>query len=385
VPNTPRVLPLHQPNPLEPPPEHAELRATTPVAAVLTPDGAPAWLATSYDAVATVLADPRFSVEPPGGYPGNDTLFQDGPAHARLRGFVSATFGPRRVAALVPRVEDLATELVTAMAAAGPPADVVDNLAAPLSATVIAELVGVRIADHALFRRYADAALMGDGTDGGMARGWQQLSEYAAELVVAKRDEPGDDLLSALIEARDADGRLTDAELVGMVVSLVGGGYVSTRNAIAVGVVRLVAASRLADLAVDQERARTAVEEVLRTQSGITGSALPRWAREDLDLAGVQVAAGDMVLVALDSANRDPGRFAEPEVFVPDRRPNPHLAFGRGPHHCLGAALARIELGAALTALARRLPGLRLAVPAAEVPWCHGHIDSGPTALPVTW
>ncbi|MEV4754855.1 cytochrome P450 [Micromonospora sp. NPDC049559] len=396
------ALPFDRPNPLEPPPAYAELRDRAPVARVVTPEGQPAWLVTSYDAAATVLADPRFAVTPPGGgYPGNDSLFQDGPAHARLRRLVGRAFTPRHLAGLRPRVEEAAAGHVAAMVAAGPPADLVAALAAPLSIAVVGELLGVRIDEHARLRRLADAALTGKAPDPDGVRAvqpdgrpgvvlveqaWAELAAYAAELVAAKRDRLADDLLSALITVRDAeDGRLGDGELVTMVTTLVASGYLSSCNAICTGVAQLAVAGRLSDLTGDDERVESAVEEVLRHQSGLTGEALPRWARQDLDLAGVRVAAGEMLLVRLAAANRDPARFPYPDRFDPDRKPNPHLAFGRGPHHCLAAPLARIEVAAALRALALGLPGLRLAGPVEEIPWVDGAVDSGPTALHVTW
>jgi cytochrome P450 len=117
----------------------------------------------------------------------------------------------------------------------------------------------------------------------------------------------------------------------------------------------------------------------------LAGEPTPRWAREDVELGGVAIAARDRVLMSSAGANRDPAVFPDPDGFRADRSPNPHLTFGRGTHHCVGAAVARLELRAAFTALARRLPDLRLAVPPEDVPWTHGHVDSGPTALPVTW
>jgi cytochrome P450 len=352
-----------------------------PVSAVTAPDGGPAWMAANYETAATVLADPRFGVEPPGASEAdNHTLFRDGAAHRRLRALVSRAFTPGRVAALAPRARELAESAVAAMVATGPPADLVADLAAPLSATVIAELLGVRIDDRAEFRRFADGALMADpGDRAALVSGWETFTAYAAELVEARRSEPGEDLLSGLIAVRDAEeGRLSEDELVGMVVVLVGAGYVSSRNAIAVGAVHLTGRLDTVDEQV--------VEEALRLASGLTGDPMPRWAREEVELGGVTIAAGDRVLVSLAAANRDPAAFADPDAFRPGRPP--HLAFGRGPHHCLGAAVARLELQAALTALTaltRGLPGLRLAVPPEEIPWTHGHVDSGPSALPVTW
>lgn len=393
MPTTTRTLPFDQPDALTPPPAYAHLRATAPVSRVITADGQPAWLVTAYDSVTRVLADPRFGVTPAGApLAGNDTLFQDGAAHTRLRRLVAKVFTPRRIAALRPRVEQHAAELVAALEAAGPPADLVDTLAAPLSITVIGELLGVAIDEREPFRQWADAAFVVDTSVGGdadpaaMEQAWGGLYAYVGRLVEAKRGNLGDDLLSDLIAVRDSDdGRLSDDELLAMAATIVSAGYLSSSNAISVGAIQLITMGRLADLAAASDRVDAYVEELLRRQTGLTGEAMPRWAHEDVELAGVRISAGEMVLVRLGAANRDPGQFTDPDGFVPQRPATGHLAFGHGPHHCLGAALARLEVGAALLALARRLPGLRLEQSIEEIRWSEGQIDVGPVALHVTW
>lgn len=221
-------------------------------------------------------------------------------------------------------------------------------------------------------------------TDGGEA--WAQLGGYVSDLIAAKRAEPGEDLLSALIGVRDHDdGQLSDTELVTMVSALLAAGYLTTANAISIGVLKLLLEGQLADLAREPAQLAAAVEEILRHQSGRTGEAMPRFAHEDVELHGQRIAAGAMVLARIEAANRDPNRFDDPDRFDPTRRPNPHLAFGHGPHHCLGAALARLELTAAVTALARLVPALALACPSEAIAWTGHLLDDGPAALPVTW
>lgn len=389
-----RILPFDQPDPLAPPPGYAQLRAAEPVARVHTGDGRPAWLVTSYDAVSTVLSDPRFGVTPP-GVEGDDngSLLQDGEAHARLRRLVGKAYTGRSIAALRPRVEQLATDHAEALATAGPPADLVATFAAPLSIDVIGELLGVAIDERAHFRRLADAASAADPFDldadeaaaAATQQAWHAFGGYIAGLVAGKRPDLGDDLLSALIAVRDAgDGRLTDDELVLMAITIVASGYLTATNAIAVGTMQLVTEGRLAELATEPDRADAAVDEVVRRVAGLTGEPFPRYAREDVELAGASIAAGDLVLVRLAAANRDPAHFGEPDAFRPGRA-GPHLAFGRGPHYCLGAALARVEVGAALRALAQRFPGLRLNVPVDDIEWIRSHADTGPTSVPVAW
>ncbi|MGN9845417.1 cytochrome P450 [Nonomuraea sp. H19] len=387
------TLPFDRPDPLAPPPAYARLRERAPVAPVLTPDGQRAWLVTSYEAVAEVLSDRRFGLAPPGADPsGNDTLFQDGEAHARLRRLVSKSFSPRSIDALRPRIEQLAQGCVAALADDGPPADLVEGLAVPLSITAISELLGVAIGDRAHFRGLADAAGAADFFFGAeedlaaAAQAWNALGAYAGELVAAKRETPGDDLLSALVTARDTDdGRLSDAELVAMATTIVAAGYLSASNAIATGAIRLLAEGRLSTLTTSTaEQANAVVEEVLRLQSGRTGEPFPRYAQDDVELAGVPISAGDMVLVRLEAAHHDPGHFAEPGRFWPERDSSQPLVFGHGMHYCLGAPLARIELTAALDALARGLPGLRLRGSIEDIEWS-GAVDIGPKAVHVTW
>ncbi|SEH00007.1 Cytochrome P450 [Nonomuraea solani] len=384
------TLPFDRPHPLEPPPEYARLRDKEPVARVRTPDGRPAWLVTSYEAVAAVLGDRRFGVAPPGTTgEGNDTLFQDGEAHARLRRLVSKAFTPRAIGVMSERVERLADELVEAIARRGPDADLVADLATPLAITTISELLGVEIGDRERFRAVADAASGADfhfGSEEDLVRAaqaWNDLSAFAATLVEVRRAAPGDDLLSSLITVRDADdGRLSDAELVAMAGTIVSAGYLSARNGMSTAALRLIADGRLhtAGTATDE-----VVEEVLRLQAGLTGEPFPRYAQVGLELAGVAISAGDLVMVRLEAAHRDPGHYAEPDAFRPGRRSAPSLVFGHGMHYCLGAPLARLEVRASLSALARRLPGLRLRDAVEDVEWARDGVDLGPAALHVTW
>lgn len=328
-------------------------------------------LVTTFADAVTVLTDPRYSLTPPGGDdPANDTLFRDGPVHTRLRGLVAGTFTPRRIALLRPFVERHADALVRAMLDAGPPADLVADLAEPLSGATISELLGVPDDERADLRRWAGAALL-PGDREAVEKGYAELYAHAAALVArAPEGSPAADLAAV----RDADDdRLDESELVAMIVTIVGAGYVSASSAIAVGAMQLIDEGILGDPVTDN-----VVEEVLRRQAGRTGGPLPRWTTRDTELA----PAGSMVQVRLTDAHHDPARYPDPDAFTPGRLA--HIAFGRGPHHCLGAALARMELAAAFTALGR-IPGLRLAVPEDEVEWFHGFVDSGPVAVPVRW
>ncbi|MCD2186654.1 hypothetical protein [Actinomycetospora soli] len=359
-------LPLPRPDPITPPPAHDELRRDRPVARVSTVAG-PAWLVTSADLAVSALTDPRLSLTPPGvDVDVRASLFQDGPAHARLRRLVAGAFRPARIAELRGRLDGLAAEFVERVAEAGPPVDLVDVLAAPLPIAVIGDLVGISGLDE--FRVLVDAALAVDPMSGD-ATAWDELGLFVGSLVASRRASPGDDLLGDLLAVPDAeDGRLSDEELVALVQVLVAAGALTVRNALVQAVVRLVSCGRFLSLA--SADVSEVVEDVIR-RSGV--EPFPRFALTDLVLGGVEIAAGSMVLVSLEAANHDPARSAG------------HLGFGHGPHYCLGAALARAQLCAVLPVLARRLPGLRLDVPVASIPWFRGFVDHGPVALPVSW
>ncbi|MGO1973799.1 MAG: cytochrome P450 [Propionibacteriaceae bacterium] len=397
-----RTLPFDRPDPLHPPPAYAELREAEPVAAVTTSDGRSAWLVTSYDTVSTVLGDQRFVVTPPGVVAEGATLLQDGEPHQRLRRLVGKAFTPRRVELMRLSVERLADGQADAVVADGAPTDLVAAFAAPLSIAVISELLGVAIEDRDRFRQLADAASKADfladeaapATEMGVgaAAAWEAFGGFVAGLVQAKREALADDLLSDLIRARDTDdGRLDDYELTTLVLTILASGYITATNAIAVGATMLLTEGRLAACGMaSSAELESTVEEVVRLQIGLIGEVFPRWAREDLELAGVRIAGGDLVLARLGAANRDPARFTDPDALRPDRidgesRAEQHLAFGRGPHHCLGAALARIEVAAALRALASRLPNLRLDGSVHDIEWIQAHADTGPVAVHLTW
>jgi cytochrome P450 len=380
------TLPLVRPSAFAPASGYAELRQQGPVVRVLTPEGEPAWAVVDAATVRQVLSDDRFVIAPPGSPP-SGSLHDDGPTHARLRRLLSRAFTPRALAGLRPTVEQHAADLVEELERRGRGADFVTTVARPLPLAVAVDMLGIRVADHERFHTWADAVsgIAAGSTGETVERAWAEFSGFLAEVIAAKRARPGDDLLSLLVAVRDADdGRLDDQELVMSALALVAGGYLTVANALSIGVVAIARAGGFAALT-EPNAATLAAEEVLRFQMGLSGEAFPRWAREDVQLAGVPIAAGDRVLVRLEAANQDPQRFPDPARFDPARSPNPHLGFGHGPHHCLGAPLARIELPAAIAAVARKLPGLVPARDPEELPWTGNGLDDGPAVLPVTW
>jgi cytochrome P450 len=388
------TLPLDRPDAFQPPPAYAALRARAPISKVLTPEGAPAWLVTSRDMVAALLVDPRFGISPPGsGSAGLGSLFTDGAPHARLRRLLAGAFTARRIAALRPRIAELANGFVANLRQAGPGADLLALLARPLPLAVIGEILGVEADDRERFMRWADASLgvitpnlVDPGTQQpGAEQAWAEFAAFIGELIAAKRAAPGEDLLGVLTGISDEqDGRCSDAELLMTAATLLTAGYLTVANALCIGLVHLLPTGLLPTLT-DEQQAATAVEEVLRKQTGRTGEAMPRWAQVDLELDGRSIGAGALVLLRLEAANHDPAEFVDADRFDPGREPNRHLSFGHGIHHCLGAALARIELTAALRALAEQLPTLFLAGRPQELAWTGNPLDDGLTALAVTW
>ncbi|TCK25953.1 cytochrome P450 [Pseudonocardia endophytica] len=384
--------------PFDPPAELRRLHAEAPVARTRLANGNEVWVVTGYDEARAVLADTRFSSdsfrradatrpEPPLGpdEPRGDGMFifMDPPEHTRLRRLLIGQFTVRRMRALEERVREIATDLITAMRDGGDRADLVPSFSLPLPSLVICELLGVDYADRAEFQDRTAVALNLNASDTERAEASAAIYRFMQGLVAQKREHPADDLLSGLVH--DTEAALTDRELVDIAVTLLGAGHETTANMLALGTYALLEhPDQLAALRDDPELGDSAVEELLRYLS-IIHTGPKRVATEDVELGGVTVAAGDTVLVSVPETNRDAGHWPEPERLDLSRGRTPHLAFGHGVHQCLGQQLARVELKIGLTELLARLPGLRLDVPAAEVPLRTDMIVFGVHALPVAW
>ncbi|MEV0054262.1 cytochrome P450 [Saccharopolyspora shandongensis] len=395
----PMKYPFEDDHRLTIPAEFAELRAKCPVQRITLPYGGDGWLMTKHADVKIVLGDPRFSraatvdADIPRTTPwktegGGDLLAMDPPEHARLRRLVAAAFSRKNVERWRPRTEQIVDGLIDDVRSAGAPADLVELFSMPLPITVICELLGVPVADRHFFQRFSELVFGGAGVSAeDVENASTSLATYLAEHVARHRAEPQDDLLSQLIAARDEDeDRLTEEELVTLGVTILVAGHETTANEIANIVHTLLVNDLWAGLVAHPERIDTALDELLRCVPLGGSEAMPRVATEDIEVGGTLIRKGDTCFPAMISANFDEDVFSFPDVLDLDRPHNPHLAFGFGPHYCLGAQLARMELRVALTALLRAFPGLRLALPESEIPWRgKDTLIRGPRELLVSW
>ncbi|MCK2220785.1 cytochrome P450 [Actinomadura sp. ATCC 31491] len=392
------TLPMVRQRPLDPPDKIDELRHQAHMHRMTYADGHVGWLVTGYAAARAVLADPRFSNRPekmhpplPGrmellrrqGFKPQPGLFlrTDPPEHTRYRRLLTGQFTVRRMKALEPRIAEITEECLDAMEAAGPPADLVQAFALPIPSLVICELLGVPYEDRARFQEDARVLFnLEAGLEEALAAIGSTMA-YLRDLIGRKRKEPGDDLLSGLVEG----GELDDEELTGVGFLLLIAGHETTANMLGLGTYALLAnPGQLALLRADPSLADNAVEELLRYLTIIHLGPL-RSAEEDVEIEGNLIRAGETVTLSLPAANRDPARFPGGDTLDLTRPATGHLTFGHGIHQCLGQQLARAEMRLAYPALLRRLPGLRLAVTPEEVPMRSDMSIYGVHRLPVTW
>jgi cytochrome P450 len=376
----------------------ARLGEPRPVTTVRMPGYGRAWIITRYADVRAALADPRLAKDVhrwPGGGRSRPSevvnchahmLNSDPPDHTRLRRLVQRAFTPHRAGSLRPRAEEIAAGLLDQMAAArGDVADLMDGYARPLPITVLSELLGIPMTD----REWISVAVIDYGQPEESGRVTRELAAYFAGLIAAKRAEPGNDLLSALVCARDGDGQegtgngLTSTELLSTVFQLVMAGFDTTVNLIASGTLALLThPDEMARLRQDPSLLPAAVGELLRFTNPVN-HATDRFTTEDLPIGDVVIPAGEWVLIATSSANRDPAQFADPDRLDLARDTSGHVAFGYGIHYCLGAPLARMEAEVALGAVLARFPGISLAVRPEELRWRPTFLMNGLESLPV--
>jgi cytochrome P450 len=363
------------------------------------------WFVTRYEDVAAVLVDDeRFvrdhrlaftpeQLEAMEALPpeleaiDNHMLNRDGEDHRRLRRLVTKAFTPRMVEQLRPRIQAIANELLDATEGRDE-VDLSAEYAFPLPIIVIAELLGVPSADRDRFRIWTDAIVTPVLGQEALERFFEEMGAFVAylgELFATRRAAPADDLVSALLAARDRGDALSEEEVFGMVVLLIVAGHETTVGLIGNAVVNLLAhPEQLALVREDPGLIPAAVEEVIRFEGPVERT-LNRWAATDVVLGGQTIRRGDVVIAILNSADRDESRFPDPDRLDVTREDMRHLAFGRGSHYCLGAPLARLEAEIAIETLLRRRPGLRLLVERHELEWRAAPTFRRLATLPVAW
>src|SRR5262249_3776771 len=360
-------------------PFYARLRAEAPVYRVTLPTRETAWLITRYDDVAMVLKDERFvkdtlnalTPEQAARQPWFRKMFKslkrnmldlDPPDPTRLRPLGYKAFTPRLIEQMRERVQALTDELLDNVRDRGR-MDLIRDYALPVPTTIIAEMLGVPVADRHAFHRWSKALMSAASSTWGLWKAiptvWAFLL-YIRKIIKKRRANPQDDLVSALARAEEAGDTLSEDELLAMVFLLLVAGHETTVNLIGNGTLALLEhPDQMAKLRNDPALIRPAVEELLRYASPVE-TATERYAREDVTIAGVTIPRGEMVFAVIASANRDERQFANPDTLDITREPNKHLAFGLGAHFCLGAPLARLEGQLAINTLLRRVPDLRL-------------------------
>lgn len=394
----PVAFPQDRTCPYQPPAAYAPLRATRPLSRVTLYDGRPVWLVTGRDTARALLADPRLSSDrtrddfpaPTARFTGfkkrkSALLGLDGAAHRVQRRMMVPSFTLRRATEMRPRIQRIVDERIDAMIAQGPPAELVNAFALPVPSTVICALLGVPYSDHDFFEGQSRRLLRGPKAED-VVDARDQLEEYFDDLIDRKRKqpEPGDGVLDELVHRQLRDGELNREELIALAIILLVAGHETTANMISLGTYTLLQhPDKLAELRTDPTLIPNVVEELMRLLSIADG--LLRIALEDIEVAGTTIRAGDGVVFSTSVINRDEDVYADPDTLDWHRPTRHHVSFGFGIHQCLGQNLARAELEIALRTLFDRLPALRLAAPADEIPFKPGDTIQGMLELPVTW
>ena len=395
-------LPVERACPFAPPGAYERLREQAPMSKVNLTGGGEAWWVSGHEESRAILADRRFSSDRrKDGFPMVNvdaaTLRQlrvqpplmigmDGAEHSAARRAVLGEFTVRRLAALRPRIQDMVDRFIDDMLATDRrPLDLVQALALPVPSLVICEMLGVPYTDHEFFQSRTAVAVRRTSSAEDRQRAFAELRAYLDDLITRKESEPGDDLFSRQIARQRQEGTLDHDGLVSLAFLLLTAGHETTANMISLGVIGLLTnPEQLALITADPGKTPMAVEELLRYFT-VADTVTARVATEDVLIGGESVKAGEGVIVSSLSANWDPAVFENPAELDVERRVRHHLAFGFGPHQCLGQNLARMELQIVIDTLFRRIPTLRLAAAVEDLPFKTDAIIYGVDDLPVTW
>ncbi len=393
------VFPWHRTCPMALPERYADLRARQPIARVRLATGGQAWLISRHEHVRALLTDMRASSDrshagfpyyfpvPPKFRTESSFLGWDPPRHSLHRRLVtmSGEFTTPRVRTLKPRIQRAVDERIDAMLAAGPPADLVSALALPVPLTVICGILGIPGQDHEQLHARTEVLFGASSTATERETALDAMNDYLADVIDRKLAEPGDDLLSRIVE-RYRDAGVDDRrELVNLIRLLLNGGHEAAASMIALATLTLLEhPEQLALFRSDPAVVPGAVEELLRFLSP-GDIAVSRVALADIAIGGVVIREGEGMILLGGSANRDPAAFPDPDVLDLRRDTSGHVAFGHGVHRCLGAEIARAELTIVLETLFHRIPGIRLAKPWNELAYKDGALVYGLHKMPVNW
>ncbi|MEV0764798.1 cytochrome P450 [Nocardia sp. NPDC050435] len=360
---------------------HAGLRESGPVHSIALPDGAQVWLLTREADIREALTDPRLSVDrqhSTDGYTGfrippaldANLLNRDGSTHRRLRRHAARAFTPRRVAGMRAGIQ-AETDRLLDLIAGRDEVDLVSALAVPLPLAVIGDLLGIPEDRRARFRAGTNALVTPDPAKPHLAiEALTEIEQFLRELVAHKQARPADDLLSDLVAGARAEGNLDDAELLSLAFLIFWAGYENPVNLIGKAVLALLQHPQQLDLVRHGSGlSDAAIEELLRFAHG-SQFAIRRFATETVTIGGARIPAGATVLLGLASANRDPRHITDPDRLDLTRSDaDTHLAFGHGPHYCLGASLARLEIRIVIDSLFKRFPHIQMTVPTHQLLW----------------
>lgn len=384
-----------------------KFRAAGPVHHVVFPHGAKVWLITRYDDVRNLLSDPKVSkdgrrmnemfVKHTGMVVEDEAdanvgfddelswhmLNSDPPRHTRLRGLVSKAFTLRRMEAFRPRIEQVVDDLLDKLEGK-PEVELVTEFALPLPIAIICDLLGIPVDDRDSYRRWA-VELVGAGQDPEVVEAASKhVIEYATQAIEAKRANPGDDMVSALLRGNDDGDKLTQDELVAMIFLFTVAGHVTSMHTVSNAVFNLLRhPDQLAKLRADLSLMPAAVDELMRYDSGVAVATF-RFTAADITVGGVDIPEGEILALSLSSAHRDSAHYPEADRLDLDRRPNGVLGFGHGPHFCIGQPLAKIQTEVALARLITRYPHLRMLAAPEELRWESSTLLRGPITLPVS-